>query len=898
MAAGRAAAGAGGGHDGDEMAAASSPSAARFGRDDDEAPPARASSAKSLDLASVALGAALHDEITLDVFETLRATFESADLDGGGSLDEDEFVAAFAAALGDGSESSGNDARLRQLFNRVDANADGAVDWDEFSTYVLLEGQAARELRALDAVRKYLPEKEQRVGVAGQSDPEAKHRDVVTSLTKMTSLRDTYATTSHDGTVRLWQLSSDGGVKYVRKVDLRSRAYLTAGCHLDTSGRLAVASHDRKVKILDKGWKVCGQLSTFQYAPLCMTSWRGGAKIVPGHKDMDWIAVGDDGGYVHVLQAIDMTDGEKAQSEYKVRFENKWTRKLHDDWVTSVQYVKEDDVIVSGSLDRTVKLVDVDPNALGARTRTLQGHKGGVNAVAWSPRFKLLLTASVDKTILLWNPLTSKPVDVLYGHGASISHLMLVESESQIISLDVEKNVRVWDFKSRACVQSFEDKTSYFPVNAIGALGFDHGTSRLLTASISPKLWKLTVIYRAASVGHNRPAVAVSVNPSPGFTQIASADSGGCVCVWDFTDGEIEYRFTDAHAVGGDADARLTAMTYDAAGRRVCVGASDGVVSVWNPSNGHRVKLCVPGDGAAEVTGLAHMGEGDDAFAFKRVAAVGWDHAVTFWDDDARVRVNPRRRMRGEKAHGDADVLCVAAAPPDVMATGDSRGDLLIWNVENGALRHKLPAPPLPKKLDDGHAASFHSAAAASYAPASDRAAESVVFLGRDLPKDKATPAVVAASYADGHARVWNVSEGRLVADFHAGHRDGESVMTIAADADGEKVVTGDAVGRVKLWDFSRITRAALAETFDAFGQDAGSPNKHVGNRRVMGRDDAMCVGYWQAHAVGACVSACQFFRAPAGGAPGETRGFFVTCGQDAVVSVWTDDGRHVGRFG
>ena len=87
MAAGRAAAGAGGGHDGDEMADASSPSAARFGRDDDEAPPSRASSAKSLDLASVALGAALHDEITLDVFETLRATFESADLDGGGSLD-------------------------------------------------------------------------------------------------------------------------------------------------------------------------------------------------------------------------------------------------------------------------------------------------------------------------------------------------------------------------------------------------------------------------------------------------------------------------------------------------------------------------------------------------------------------------------------------------------------------------------------------------------------------------------------------------------------------------------------------------------------------------------------------------------------------------------------------
>jgi WD40 repeat protein len=50
-------------------------------------------------------------------------------------------------------------------------------------------------------------------------------------------------------------------------------------------------------------------------------------------------------------------------------------------------------------------------------------------------------------------------------------------------------------------------------------------------------------------------------------------------------------------------------------------------------------------------------------------------------------------------------------------------------------------------------------------------------------------PLVLASSYADGHVRFWNVTEGRCVADFHAGHRRGESVLTIATDPGGTRMV-------------------------------------------------------------------------------------------------------------
>jgi len=66
-----------------------------------------------------------------------REVFVAADEDTGGSLDVREFVAAFTGVLktdeGDGPEA------LRRLFATIDQNADGTVDWREFSTYILLQ---------------------------------------------------------------------------------------------------------------------------------------------------------------------------------------------------------------------------------------------------------------------------------------------------------------------------------------------------------------------------------------------------------------------------------------------------------------------------------------------------------------------------------------------------------------------------------------------------------------------------------------------------------------------------------------------------------------------------------------------------------------------------------------
>jgi hypothetical protein len=69
----------------------------------------------------------------------------------------------------------GNEEELRKLFMRIDANSDGTVDWDEFSSFILLENQGAANLRESESVLQFhpskMPDRVRLDGRVGRGDP-------------------------------------------------------------------------------------------------------------------------------------------------------------------------------------------------------------------------------------------------------------------------------------------------------------------------------------------------------------------------------------------------------------------------------------------------------------------------------------------------------------------------------------------------------------------------------------------------------------------------------------------------------------------------------------------------------------------------------------------------------
>src|SRR6059058_438720 len=74
--------------------------------------------------------------------------------------------------------------------------------------------------------------------------------------------------------------------------------------------------------------------------------------------------------------------------------------KGHTNFVYSVAFSPNGEVLATGSFDNTIKLWDFKT---GKEKFTLKGHTNAIYCVAFSPNGELLASASQDKTIRLWN---------------------------------------------------------------------------------------------------------------------------------------------------------------------------------------------------------------------------------------------------------------------------------------------------------------------------------------------------------------------------------------------------------------------------------------------------------------------------------------------------------------
>ena len=96
-------------------------------------------------------------------------------------------------------------------------------------------------------------------------------------------------------------------------------------------------------------------------------------------------------------------------------------------------------VLISGSLDNTIKLWDIDS---GKASQTLFGHIEGVWAVA-SDNLRLV-SGSHDRTIKVWNREEGRCTATLVGHRGAVTCLAL--GDDKIVSGSDDGDVRLWSF--------------------------------------------------------------------------------------------------------------------------------------------------------------------------------------------------------------------------------------------------------------------------------------------------------------------------------------------------------------------------------------------------------------------------------------------------------------------
>ena len=219
----------------------------------------------------------------------------------------------------------------------------------------------------------------------------------------------------------------------------------------------------------------------------------------------------------------------------------------HSSTVTGVALSPDGRQAVSGSLDKTLKVWDLET---GAELRTLFGHSDSVNGVALSPDGRRAVSASLDKTLKVWDLETGAELRTLAGHSSSVYGVALSPDGRRAVSASFDKTLKVWDLETGAELRTLFGHSSY--VYGV-ALSPDGRWAVSASWDRTLKVWDLETGAELCTLsGHSGWVTGVAL--SPDGRRVVSASSDKTLKVWDLETGNIIATFT------GDAGLRCCAV--------------------------------------------------------------------------------------------------------------------------------------------------------------------------------------------------------------------------------------------------------------------------------------------------------------------------------------------------
>ncbi|XP_050366309.1 COMPASS-like H3K4 histone methylase component WDR5B [Argentina anserina] len=298
--------------------------------------------------------------------------------------------------------------------------------------------------------------------------------------------------------------------------------------------------------------------------------------------------------------------------------------------------------------------------------KTLRGHENAVSCVKFSNDGTLLASASLDKTVILWDARTLSLLRRLVGHSEGISDLSWSSDSHYICSASDDRTLRIWDARSPAgeCVKTLRGHS-----DRVFCANFNPQSNLIVSGSFDEtvRIWEVKTgkpvhVIRA----HSLPVTSVGFNRDGSLVVSASHD-GSCK-IWDTKKGESLRTVID------DKAPAVSFAKFSPNGKFVLVATLDNTLKLCNYSTGKFLKVYTGHLNKQYcVTSTFSVTNG------KFIVSGSEDHCVYLWDLQGKTPI--------QKLEGHTDTVVSVSCHPleNKIASAGLQNDrtVRVWVQDN-----------------------------------------------------------------------------------------------------------------------------------------------------------------------------------------------------------------------
>uniref|UniRef100_A0A183GET0 WD_REPEATS_REGION domain-containing protein n=1 Tax=Heligmosomoides polygyrus TaxID=6339 RepID=A0A183GET0_HELPZ len=231
------------------------------------------------------------------------------------------------------------------------------------------------------------------------------------------------------------------------------------------------------------------------------------------------------------------------------------------------------DLFASGGTDKRVRLWKVDPRGRPAKMSSLVGCNQAVTRLDFDTESRLLLGASNDNGVRLWNVDNQRLMTSFMGHTDKVSSARFISS-TQVVSGSNDRLIKLWDVRSQRCVRSV------FPGSTIlDIVGISKGVATFTSGHFDRKLrfWdsrNQEPVHTVEMAGK-----ITSLDTSPDGVHILCSTRDDTLSLMDIRKYQTVHIYSAEHYRTSSDLSRCVlspGMEYCAA------GSADGNVFIWN----------------------------------------------------------------------------------------------------------------------------------------------------------------------------------------------------------------------------------------------------------------------------------------------------------------------------